>query len=180
MPAILRRFRPTAPSMNWTDDELESTKAGAKAAGLKKPRKIRDDPEKRLQLATALEVAELRKRGWLRCPTLVYHVASESMDARRRAIMSGLGVIRGVPDWFLGWGVVAELKAGRNDLTPAQRAFRDQWEAAGGKFFICRKLDQFTSLLYLLTTPDVTRAELADLEADVRHVIETKTGRPLL
>lgn len=85
------------------------------------------------------------------------------------AIMKSTGVMPGVADLLLFWqreifkserdlcgnsiayylpehGAI-ELKAGKNTVTPTQKDFRDKWAGLGGKYALCRSLDDVQAAL---------------------------------
>lgn len=74
------------------------------------------------------------------------------------AKLKGMGVLPGVADIIMIWhrdshyieqpqiGAI-ELKVGRNKQTPSQIEFQKRWETCGGKYQVCRSLDEVIAVL---------------------------------
>ncbi len=71
---------------------------------------------------------------------LLFHVPNENQDGKRGKKMQFMGVVPGVADllFFVGTPTALELKRpdGKNNISPAQKKWRDQWTAAGNCYFV--------------------------------------------
>lgn len=80
---------------------------------------------------------------------LAIHPANErKCSPQAGARLKAKGVLAGTPDILLWWKVhegtqagAIELKVGKNQLSDAQIAWRDKFEACGGKWALCRSID---------------------------------------
>jgi hypothetical protein len=111
---------------------------------LAKPKKQRKTfPEDALQIAAINHIRLMYPY------ILAIHPANErKCSPQAGARLKAKGVLAGTPDILLWWklheGMQAgaiELKVGKNTLSEAQIAWRDKFEACGGKWALCRSID---------------------------------------
>lgn len=103
-------------------------------------------PESRLQFMVARFLGSS-------CPDLLWShfPAGEARDAITGRKLKDMGLKRGWPDIILclPGGILGaiELKAEKGRLSPDQIAFRNALEASGGRFSLCRTLDEVEACL---------------------------------
>lgn len=91
---------------------------------------------------------------------LVFHVPNGMRAGGRNPIATGaifksMGVVPGVADLLLFWKEVGihagcgaiELKAGKGKLTDHQVSFSVQWTKLGGKYAVCKSIDDVEASL---------------------------------
>ncbi len=83
---------------------------------------------------------------------LVAHPHGELRPGRTGAILAGMGVRAGVPDFTLilpssGKAAFLELKSRKGRLSPAQREFREACMAAGALWAMARTTDEAIEVL---------------------------------
>ncbi len=82
---------------------------------------------------------------------LCFHVPNGGWRSKVEAgIFKSLGVMPGVADLLLFWpGHMAaiELKAGKGTQTPHQTTFMHMWIYNGGKYSVCRSIDEVETSL---------------------------------
>ena len=70
-------------------------------------------------------------------------------------IVAGMGSPPGLPDRFGvspgGFALALEFKAGKSDLTDAQREFKSKWERAGGIYIVVRRVEDIAKKLGIKT-----------------------------
>ena len=69
-------------------------------------------------------------------------------------VVQGMGAQPGIPDRlgiYQGRALAIEFKAGRNNLTPLQGAFKERFEAEGGLYILCRCIEDLAAGLGIKT-----------------------------
>lgn len=123
----------------------------------------RNHPEDQLQRAVVQYLRYV-------CPHVrAFHVPNGGKRSKVEAgIFKAMGVMPGVADLLIFWSVsvvhdvvktkhgkilpilqggAIELKAGKNTVTDAQKVFREWWTALGGKYALCRSLEDVQKAL---------------------------------
>lgn len=131
----------------WTPEQFKTYAKGV-VRGAKMRRK---QPEAALQKAV---IEHIHKKA---PDALVFAVPNGGKrNAREAAIMKGMGVMPGVADLLIFWqgrreiypgfGAI-ELKIDKGKQSPSQEAFEKSWTALGGKYALCRSIDDADDIL---------------------------------
>lgn len=93
--------------------------------------------------------------SYCHCPNGGYRTKAEA------GVFSALGVRAGVPDLLVflpgGRSVQIELKAGRNGLTAAQKAWHATMKLLGHRISVCRSVDELMLILSGAGVPVIAR-----------------------
>jgi hypothetical protein len=121
-------------------------------------------------------------------PTLLWlHPANgEIRSAKAGARLKRMGVRPGAPDIMIYWekdhcleGAAIELKADKGKLSDTQTAFMHQWTAIGGKYALCKSLDEVISHMESWGIPKVSKCPTMYAEGSIslQYVKPARKGR---
>lgn len=146
------------PFASWTETDVARQRAKvaagrAKAAApisVRGARKKQSYPEMQLHQQVAAFLASLPRSKQLK-PFCYYHVPNEGQRTRwERFAALSQGMRAGVSDWVVHWqggSMFLEGKVGRNKLSKAQQAWKQEAEQAGVPFVVFRSLEAFVRAL---------------------------------
>lgn len=130
-------------------------------------------PEQQLQISV---MQYLRYQ----CPNALFFHVPNNIPMRGKArlggIMKAMGVMSGVGDILIFWrgGYAAiELKAGKNTQQPSQKNFQYTWQYMGGKYALCRSIEEVGTYLRLWGV--ITQCPPANAPGSI---IEPYTAKP--
>lgn len=110
------------------------------------PKKKRDNPEQRLAIAVAdfLDAVLPRSSVWWHTPNSIWTTVKQA------GVHKAMGVKAGVADCIIVWNgrvYAIELKAGRGEQSAAQDYWSNDFHFAGGKYAVCRSLEDVADQL---------------------------------
>lgn len=121
------------------------------------PRRKRRSEEDLLHIGIAFILRrEFPGLFWLHCPN------GGKRSKREASKLKAMGVVPGTPDLLFWWGVpqhfsgsvllnagAIELKSATGRLSPEQKAWRDRFQAIGGKWALARSYQEVKDTLLL-------------------------------
>jgi len=137
-----------------TDETLSAAEL-RRELGLSPPGADREQPPKAkpVQRELALQMASfewLQALEWIGQKPVFSHPANERTSIRGSVLAHRAGQRAGTPDWLFwlpeGRTLSVELKAGAS-LSPAQRAFRDEIQALGHPWHLCRSIEEMAEAM---------------------------------
>lgn len=137
-----------------TDEHL-SPAALRRELGLPEPGADRDRPVRQppVQRELALQMASfqwLEALEWIGAKPVFTHPANERASVAGAVLAHRCGTRAGTPDWLFwlpeGRTLSVELKAGKSP-SAAQRTFRDDIQALGHQWHLCRSIDEMAEVM---------------------------------